>query len=56
MFCMESSAPEILTSISHILLLILASMVPDFFPRVSISRVVSLWVFFFVSSSFLDLG
>jgi hypothetical protein len=28
---MESSAPEILSSISSILLLMLASMVPDFF-------------------------
>jgi hypothetical protein len=26
-------------------------MVPDFFPRVSISSVVSLWVFFIVSTS-----
>jgi hypothetical protein len=29
----------------------LASMVPDFLPRISISRVVSLWVFFIVSTS-----
>jgi hypothetical protein len=48
---MESSAPKILSSISCILLLMLASMVPDFSPRVSISRVVSLWVFFIVSTS-----
>jgi hypothetical protein len=26
-------------------------MVPDFFPTVSISRVVSLWIFFIVSTS-----
>ncbi|SGA30083.1 Uncharacterised protein [Chlamydia abortus] len=48
---MESSAPEILSSISCILLLMLASMVPDLFPRVSISSVASLWVFFIVSTS-----
>jgi hypothetical protein len=56
MFSMESSATEILSSISCILLLMLASMVPDIFPRVSLSRVVSLWVFFIVSTSLLDLG
>jgi hypothetical protein len=48
---MESSAPEVFSSISCILLLMLASMVPDFFPRVFIYRVVSLWVFFIVSTS-----
>jgi hypothetical protein len=56
MFSMESSAPEILSSISCILLLMLTSMVPDFYPRIFISRVVSLWVFFIVSTSILDLG
>ena len=57
MFSMESSSPELLSSISCILLLMLASMVPDFFPRVSISRVSSLWVFFIVSTQcFLCLG
>ena len=48
---MESSAPEILSSISYILLQMLTSMVPDFFPRFSMSRVASLWVFFIVSTS-----
>ena len=50
MFCMEFSPLEILSSISCILLLMLSPMVPDFFPRVYISRVVSLWVFFIVST------
>jgi hypothetical protein len=48
---MESSAPEILSSISRILLLMLTSMVPDFFPRVSISSIASLWDFFIVCTS-----
>jgi hypothetical protein len=49
---MESSASESLSSFSCILMLMLVSMVPDFFPTFSISSVVSLWVFFIVSSYF----
>jgi hypothetical protein len=51
MFSMVSSAPEILSSISCVLLAILVSMIPDLFSRFSISRVVSLYVFFTVSIS-----
>ena len=50
MFSMESSVPGSLPSISSIVVM-LASNVPYFFPRVSIYRVVSLWVFFIVSTS-----
>jgi hypothetical protein len=54
MFSMVSSTPEILSSFSCILLDMLASMAPDFFPSFSISRVVSLCVFFIFLLPFLD--
>ena len=50
-FSMESSASVILSSMSCILVLMLASMVLDFFPRYSISGIASVWGFFIVSNS-----
>jgi hypothetical protein len=51
MLSMVSCTPEILSSISCILLLMLESMTTDLFPSYSISRVVSPCDFFIVSIS-----
>jgi hypothetical protein len=51
MIPIESSAPEILSFTSCILLVILASMAPDFFSRFYIARAVSLCDTFIVSAS-----
>ena len=54
MCSMLSTAPEILSSVSCILLLMLASTTPELFPRFSKSRIVSLSESFIVSIPFLD--
>ena len=51
MLSMVSSAPEILSSLSCILLLMFVSMTPDLFPKFPISSVVSLYDFLVVSTS-----
>jgi hypothetical protein len=48
MFSMVTSPPEILSSISYILLVMLASITSDLFTRFSNSKVVSLDDFFIV--------
>ena len=48
---MVSSKSQILSSISYILLLLLASVTPDLLPRFSLSRVASLCGFYIVSIS-----
>jgi hypothetical protein len=50
MFSMASSAPEILSP-TYCVLVMLASMTPDLFPRILISRALSLYGFFIVSIS-----
>jgi hypothetical protein len=50
MFSLEYSACRILSSMSCILLVILTSISPDFFPRISILRIISLCDYFIVST------
>jgi hypothetical protein len=51
LFSMVSSEPEIFSSTSYILLVMLVSMTSDLFPRFSFSRIVSVCDFFIDSTS-----